>query len=117
MTGHVPEIVGHGAEITGHVPPKYPTGEGMSEQARGRHPLADDLRIDHAWPSLWGTCDPGPYRVGILMNWFDALQWPAMVVTLAARWLVASNSGIGGFWIGEFYVQKRVECRVGIAHT
>ena len=24
MTGHVPEIVGHGAEITGHVPPKYP---------------------------------------------------------------------------------------------
>ncbi len=36
------------------------------------------------------------------MDWIDALQWPAMVVTLAAAWLVASQSRRRrslGFWI------------------
>jgi hypothetical protein len=28
MTGHVPEIAGHDAEMTGHALPKYPMGEG-----------------------------------------------------------------------------------------
>jgi hypothetical protein len=33
--------------------------------------------------------------------WLDALQWPAMVVTLIAAWLVAStrkNRREAGFW-------------------
>ena len=36
------------------------------------------------------------------MQWLDALQWPAMVVTLVASWLVASRSGphrARGFWV------------------
>jgi hypothetical protein len=35
------------------------------------------------------------------MNWADLLQWPAMVVTLTASWLVASRSEARrhwGFW-------------------
>jgi hypothetical protein len=36
------------------------------------------------------------------MNWIDALQWPAMVVTVLAAWLVASQRKFKrnwGFWI------------------
>lgn len=36
------------------------------------------------------------------MDWFDFMQWPAMVVTLAASWLVASRSAWrrnAGFWV------------------
>jgi hypothetical protein len=35
------------------------------------------------------------------MDYFDLLQWPAMVVTIAAAWLVASRSSrkrTAGFW-------------------
>jgi hypothetical protein len=36
------------------------------------------------------------------MDWLDALQWPAMVVTVAASWFVASRRperrGVG-FWL------------------
>jgi len=35
-------------------------------------------------------------------GWLDALQWPAMLVTLAAAWLVASKSQRRrhvGFWV------------------
>jgi hypothetical protein len=38
---------------------------------------------------------------GAMENWLDALQWPAMVVTLLASWLVASRSTRRrewGFW-------------------
>jgi hypothetical protein len=34
--------------------------------------------------------------------WLDALQWPAMLVTLAGAWLVASKSRrrrLAGFWV------------------
>lgn len=36
------------------------------------------------------------------MSWIDLLQWPAMVVTVAAAWLVASKAEQRrkiGFWI------------------
>jgi hypothetical protein len=36
------------------------------------------------------------------MDWLDALQWPAMVVTLLAAWLVASKREAfraRGFWV------------------
>lgn len=36
------------------------------------------------------------------MDWIDMLQWPAMVVTVAASWLVASQSKRKrtiGFWV------------------
>jgi hypothetical protein len=36
------------------------------------------------------------------VDWLDALQWPAMAVTLAAAWLVASRSRArreAGFWV------------------
>ena len=36
------------------------------------------------------------------MDWMDLLQWPAMVVTLLASWLVASQRPLRrsvGFWI------------------
>lgn len=36
------------------------------------------------------------------MNWIDVLQWPAMVVTVIAAWLIASQSKGRrkiGFWI------------------
>ncbi len=36
------------------------------------------------------------------MDWLDALQWPAMAVTLVAAWLVASRSKQrreAGFWV------------------
>lgn len=36
------------------------------------------------------------------MDWIDFLQWPAMVVTVAAAWLVASTSRrkrMAGFWV------------------
>ena len=36
------------------------------------------------------------------MDWLDALQWPAMVVTVAASWLVASHRDSRrnwGFWV------------------
>ena len=36
------------------------------------------------------------------MNYVDMLQWPAMVVTIAAAWLVASQSRrkrTVGFWV------------------
>ncbi|MDP9043717.1 MAG: hypothetical protein M3O01_02825 [Pseudomonadota bacterium] len=32
------------------------------------------------------------------MNWLDAMQWPAMVVTLAASWLVASKRRTRRYW-------------------
>ena len=35
-------------------------------------------------------------------DWLDAIQWPAMAVTLAAAWLVASKSRTrrrAGFWV------------------
>jgi hypothetical protein len=35
------------------------------------------------------------------MNWLDALQWPAMVVTVIAAWLIGSQRKIRrmiGFW-------------------
>lgn len=35
-------------------------------------------------------------------DWIDALQWPAMLVTLAGSWLVASKSRrrrYAGFWV------------------
>jgi hypothetical protein len=36
------------------------------------------------------------------MGWIDALQWPAMVVTVLAAWLVASQRKFKrnwGFWL------------------
>ena len=36
------------------------------------------------------------------MNWIDWLQWPAMVVTVVAAWLVASHKKFKrnwGFWL------------------
>jgi hypothetical protein len=36
------------------------------------------------------------------MDWFNVLQWPAMVVTVAAAWLVASQRKLRrnwGFWL------------------
>ena len=36
------------------------------------------------------------------MDWINLLQWPAMVVTIAASWLVGSNNkGLRnwGFWV------------------
>jgi hypothetical protein len=36
------------------------------------------------------------------MDWIDVLQWPAMVVTVVAAWLVASQSKRRrrvGFWV------------------
>jgi hypothetical protein len=36
------------------------------------------------------------------MDWIDVLQWPAMVVTVVAAWLVASQSKRrrrAGFWV------------------
>lgn len=36
------------------------------------------------------------------MNWIDWLQWPAMVVTVIAAWLVASQKKFKrnwGFWL------------------
>jgi hypothetical protein len=36
------------------------------------------------------------------MDWIDLLQWPAMVVTVVAAWLVASQSKRRrrvGFWV------------------
>lgn len=36
------------------------------------------------------------------MNWLDAIQWPAMVVTVIAAWLVASQRKFKrnwGFWL------------------
>jgi hypothetical protein len=36
------------------------------------------------------------------VDWLDALQWPAMAVTLLAAWLVASRSKQrreAGFWV------------------
>jgi len=35
------------------------------------------------------------------MNWLDLLQWPAMITTVVAAWLVASSSESrrgAGFW-------------------
>ena len=43
-----------------------------------------------------------PLAAGQRMNWLDAIQWPAMVVTLAASWLVASRREsfrAWGFWV------------------
>lgn len=40
-------------------------------------------------------------RVGF-MTWIDLLQWPAMVVTMLAAWLVASQRKFKrnwGFWL------------------
>lgn len=39
------------------------------------------------------------------MDFFYALQWPAMAVTIAATWLVASSRGgrrHAGFWVFLF---------------
>ena len=36
------------------------------------------------------------------MDWMDMLQWPAMIVTIAGAWLVASRTRrkrIVGFWV------------------
>lgn len=36
------------------------------------------------------------------MDWIDALQWPAMVLTIGAAWFVASKSARRrkwGFWV------------------
>jgi hypothetical protein len=36
------------------------------------------------------------------MNWLDAIQWPAMLVTVIAAWLVASQRKFKrnwGFWL------------------
>lgn len=36
------------------------------------------------------------------MDWLDAMQWPAMVVTIVAAWLVASHQErrrAWGFWV------------------
>lgn len=36
------------------------------------------------------------------MDWLDLLQWPAMAVTIAASWLVASDQKgrrNAGFWV------------------
>ncbi len=36
------------------------------------------------------------------MDWLNALQWPAMAITVAASWLVASNDESRrskGFWV------------------
>jgi hypothetical protein len=36
------------------------------------------------------------------MQWLDALQWPAMIATLLASWLVSSRSEplrARGFWV------------------
>ena len=36
------------------------------------------------------------------MEWLDALQWPAMVVTVVAAWLIASQRKFKrnwGFWL------------------
>lgn len=37
-----------------------------------------------------------------MMNWLNALQWPAMLVTVIAAWLVASQRKFKrnwGFWL------------------
>jgi hypothetical protein len=37
-----------------------------------------------------------------LAQWLDAIQWPAMIVTLTGAWLVASKSQRrrhAGFWV------------------
>ncbi len=39
------------------------------------------------------------------MDWIDAIQWPAMVVTVAASWLVGSTHRRrrqAGFWVFLF---------------
>jgi hypothetical protein len=39
------------------------------------------------------------------MDFFDVLQWPAMAVTIAATWLVASSRRgrrRAGFWVFRF---------------
>jgi hypothetical protein len=36
------------------------------------------------------------------VDWIDSLQWPAMVVTVIAAWLIASQSKgrrLTGFWV------------------
>ena len=36
------------------------------------------------------------------MDWIDAIQWPAMVVTVSAAWLIASQRKFKrnwGFWL------------------
>jgi hypothetical protein len=36
------------------------------------------------------------------MNWINSLQWPAMAVTVAAAWLIASQRKLKrnwGFWL------------------
>ena len=47
--------------------------------------------------------DPGRERhlPGIPMDWIDLVQWPAMLVTVLASWLVASTQKArrnAGFW-------------------
>jgi hypothetical protein len=40
--------------------------------------------------------------IGTAMDWINALQWPAMAVTLLASWLVASTQEgrrNTGFWV------------------
>lgn len=37
-----------------------------------------------------------------MMDWLDLMQWPAMVVTMAAAWLIGSRLASGrntGFWL------------------
>lgn len=43
-----------------------------------------------------------PHRMESSAQWLDLLQWPAMVVTLTAAWLVGSKSRRrrhAGFWV------------------
>jgi len=43
-----------------------------------------------------------PDLQALSFDWVDALQWPAMAVTLVAAWLVASKSRTRrrtGFWV------------------
>jgi hypothetical protein len=38
----------------------------------------------------------------VALPWLNALQWPAMLVTLLASWLVASQKDVlraRGFWV------------------
>ncbi len=46
-------------------------------------------------------------RGSLCMNWLDFVQWPAMVVTLVAAWLVASKRRRRRYWgFGTFLLSN-----------
>ena len=68
-----------------------------------RHPLVSYSRVSpfDITNGLGSRHDP-LHNLGVLMIDLDLVQWPAMVVTVAASWLVASKSERHrnlGFWV------------------